>query len=184
MPEIKQEVNKSAELKIKIDEESVTSGLARKLFEALSEFFTQEAIDDLAEDATEIMENGTLPEQSGSMIAKSLNEELRQGTFVVLEPEVADLHLDIYSTDEVRKACHNFNEFCEKAYLDHSFETEQAKFVESYIAPTDMNIEGVNVVKGTWLAVVQFDEELWQVVKSDKKVGLSIGAYARLEELE
>jgi hypothetical protein len=176
-------VNKSVKLEMKIDEESVMSGLARKLFDALSEFFPQEAITDLAEDATEIMENGSLPEMSGSMIEKSLNEELRQGTFVVLEPNVVDLHLDIYDEVEVRKACHNFNQYCERAYLDHQVETEDMTFVESYIAPVDMSIGGVNIVKGTWLAVCQFSPSLWEEVKADPLMGLSIGCYAKTEEL-
>lgn len=128
-----------------------------------------------------LIEEGILPDNG--LIAKSMNDELRQGTFVVLEPEIADLHGDIYAEDEVRKACHNFNQYCEKAYVDHAVETENAKIVESYIAPSDLTINGVNVVKGTWLQVWQFDEALWKSVKTDPKIGVSIGGYAKVEEV-
>jgi hypothetical protein len=94
-----------------------------------------------------------------------------------------DLQGDIYSADEVVKACHNFNEFCRKAYLDHAVETEKAKFVESYISPADITIGETEITKGTWLAVMQFDEDLWDDVKKGKFNGLSIGAYAKTEEL-
>jgi len=60
---------------------------------------------------------------------------------------------------------------------------EDMKFVESYIAPADMNINGTNIIKGTWLAVCQFNEALWQEVKADPLMGLSIGCYAKKEAL-
>ena len=170
-------------LNIKINDQEITDeGLFGRIAGSIAEYFRyleweKDWVKEAEEEAEEALaENG--------LITKSLNEELRQGTFVVLEPNCTDLHGDIYSEDEVRKACHNFNQFCEKAYLEHAVETEQAQFVESYIAPADMSINGMNVVKGTWLAVVQFDEELWEVVKSDEKIGLSIGAYAKTEDLD
>lgn len=120
---------------------------------------------------------------SGYFIEKSANEELRQGTFIVLEPETVDLHGDIYSAEDIAEACHNFNTFCRKAYVDHTEETQDAVFVESYVAPVDMEIGKQQVKKGTWLSVVQFSEELWPDVKSGKYTGLSIGAYAAVEEV-
>lgn len=149
-------------------------GLLDRLLLAVAQFFEEKKEEDVAVDEL-LAENG--------LIQKSLNDELRQGTFVVLEPNVVDLHSDTYDENEVRKACHNFNTFCEKAYIDHKQETEDMRFLESYIAPDDMSINGVNVVKGTWLAVCEFSPELWEEVKADPKVGLSIGCYAKAEYL-
>ena len=100
-----------------------------------------------------------------------------------MEPDEDDLHEDTSSEEEVRKACHNFNTSMETAYLDHRVETDEMKFVESYIAPVEMKIGGEMVKKGTWSAVVQYSPELWQEVKSGKYTGLSIGAYADVENL-
>ena len=122
-------------------------------------------------------------QMSAYFIEKSANDELRQGTYVVLEPDEEDLHGDTYSEEEVRKACHNFNSSTEAAYLDHRVETDEMKFVESFIAPVEMKIGDAMIKKGTWMAVVQYSPELWQEVKSGKYTGLSIGAYADVENI-
>lgn len=184
-------------LDVQINGEDVEDkGLWKHLVFAIAEYFSRKEFEDemvsqaedYAEEALGLSEDdpegNSLPEHSGQIIEKSLNEELRQGTFVVLEPNVVDLHGDTYDEVEVQKAAHNFIEYCQKAYLDHKVETEDMSFVESYIAPVDMSIGGVNIVKGTWLAVCQFSPELWEEVKADPMMGLSIGCYAKAEELE
>ena len=176
---------KGVSLEVEIDEETVTSGLLDKLVAALSGFFTQEAIDDLAEDAQEIKEYmGPEAGSSGFMMSKSLNDELMQATFIVLEPGSPDLHNDIYSEEEVRKACHNFNTLCDVAYKDHDTEITDSFPVESYIAPAEIDINATLVKKGTWLQVWQFSEATWKEVKSGKYNGLSIGAYATAEDVD
>ena len=56
-------------------------------------------------------------------VVKSVNEELKQATFVVMVPDEVDLHGDIIAEDEVRKACHNFNKHCNQANLFHITKT-------------------------------------------------------------
>jgi hypothetical protein len=148
------------------------------------------------EDAEEALEDaGILPEDENSedmedmgssegyVVQKSLNDDLRQATFVVLEAEKVDAHGDIYSAEDVRKGCHSFNTYCRKAFLDHAEETDKASIVESYIAPTDIQFGEQRVSKGDWLAVVQFDKDLWKQVKDGTYDSLSIGAYAISEEI-
>lgn len=118
-------------------------------------------------------------------VEKALNEELKQATYIVLVPDEVDLHGDVISEDEVRKACHNFNKFSMQANLFHLVETETFEFVESYIAPTDFILGDKEVKKGTWLATVQaLDDDLWELMKSGEINGLSIGALAKVETLE
>lgn len=118
-------------------------------------------------------------------IAKAVNEELKQATFVVLVPDEVDLHGDTYSSEEVRKAAHSFNQYCGKANLLHLVETNSFSFVESYIAPADMVVGETYVKKGSWLAVTQFhDDDVWEGVKSGEYTGLSIGAKAFVQNLE
>ena len=117
-------------------------------------------------------------------VAKSLNEELKQATFVVLVPDETDLHGDTISEIEVRKAAFNFNKFCRQPNLFHMTGTEMFEFAESYIAPVDFDIDGVAVKKGTWLATVQVhDDGLWDLIKTGEVNGLSIGAMASEEFL-
>ena len=114
---------------------------------------------------------------------KALDKELRQATFVVLEPDTVDLHGDTYSAEEVQKAAHNFQTYCQKAFVDHEQETDGAKIVENYVAPADMKIGDKMVKKGTWIQVWQLNKSLWKQVKKGKYNGVSIGAYAKKEPL-
>ena len=119
------------------------------------------------------------------VVVKSLNEELKQALFVCMVPNEVDLHGDITSEDEVRKACHNFNKFCSQANLFHIVKTESFEFAESYIAPTDFILGDKEVKKGTWLVNIQVnDDSLWELIKSGEINGVSIGALASVETLE
>lgn len=118
-------------------------------------------------------------------IFKQAQEELKQATFLVLSPDEVDLHGDIYDATEVRKACHNFNTHCRKANLLHLFDTESFSIVESYIAPVEMQMGETVIKAGSWLSVLQFnDDEIWEGVKSGDYTGVSIGGIAQAESLE
>lgn len=119
----------------------------------------------------------------------SQGQELKQVTYVVMEPcdsdEEFDLHGDMTTEDEVRKACENFNKHCRKANLLHLFETDSFEIIESYISPVEFEINKEIVKKGSWLATIQVVEDwLWDDIKSGEFTGLSIQANARTEELE
>jgi hypothetical protein len=118
-------------------------------------------------------------------VAKATNEELQQATFLVLSPEEVDLHGDIYSAEEVRKACHNFNNHSMTANLLHLVETDTFSIVESYISPVDM-VLGERLIKaGSWLVVTQmYDDEIWEEVKKGNLTGVSIGGYAQTQYLD
>lgn len=126
-------------------------------------------------------------------IKKSVEQEERKALFVVLEPEVVDLHGDIYDEKEVEKACISFNKHCQKANFFHKVELQEAEIIQSYISPTTFELEttdGKQVIKkGTWLQEWYFPETevgntLWDGVKSGEFNGVSVGAKAKVEELE
>lgn len=118
-------------------------------------------------------------------VKKSVNEELKQATFIVMVPDEVDLHGDITSEDEVRKACFNFNSFCRQPNLFHLTKTKSFEFAESYVAPVDFKLGDKEVKKGTWLATIQVhDDTLWELIKSGEVNGLSIGALASVETIE
>jgi hypothetical protein len=136
-----------------------------------------------ADDAPRHEETDKIKE--GISVSKSVDEELKQATFLVLSPDEVDLHGDIYDADEVRKACHNFQTHCRKANLFHEVQTNLAFIAESYIAPADFYLEETFVRKGSWLQVWQIqDDELWSGIKSGEINGVSIGCTATYEELE
>lgn len=123
-------------------------------------------------------------------VTKALDEEDRKALFVVLEPDVVDLHGDTYTAAEVEKACDNYNEHCRVANLFHQVVTEEATVIQSFISPASFTTDtGVEIQKGTWLQWWHFPEtevgeSLWQGVKAGDINGVSIGAMAQAEELE
>lgn len=124
-------------------------------------------------------------EKQNIQVVKATNEELKQATFLVLAPDEVDLHGDIYSADEVRKACHNFNQHCMKANLLHLVETDTFDIVESYISPVDMVLNDVIIKAGSWMSVLQVhSEEIWSDIKNGSLTGVSIGGRATTEYLE
>lgn len=131
-----------------------------------------------------------VPSEDTVEITKALDDEQRQALFVVLEPDVVDLHGDTYTAEEVEKACNNYNAHCQVANIFHQVETEEATVLQSFIAPSAFTLDnGVKVKKGTWLQWWHFPETevgeaLWQGVKSGDINGVSIGAKATIEELQ
>lgn len=124
-------------------------------------------------------------------VTKSVDNEQRMAMFVVLEPDVVDLHGDTYSAEEVEKACLSFNQHSMKANLFHKVETENAKIVQSFISPsTFMTEAGKEIKKGTWLQWWHFPEdneasdEIWKMVKDGDINGVSIGAKGKVEVLD
>lgn len=122
-------------------------------------------------------------------ITKAVDEEERLALFVVLEPDTYDLHDHIYSSEEVWKACVNFNQHCMKANLFHLVETEDMEIVQSFINPSDFTMDnGKEIKKGTWLAWTYFPETeagdgLWEGVKKGSFNGLSIQCRAFVEDI-
>jgi hypothetical protein len=55
--------------------------------------------------------------------------------------------------------------------------------VESYLAPTDLTINGQVVKQGAWLLGVRWSEPMWAKIKAGERTGLSMFGYAtRVEE--
>lgn len=128
-----------------------------------------------------------------SLITKSLNEEKRLATFVVLEPQddsgmTTDLHGDYYDENTILEACLEFNKsiHLRKGKLIHQIETESYTFVESYIAPADFQIGDVLIKKGTWLQTIKISENadwLWEGIKSGRFNGLSVECLGEVEKI-
>ena len=128
--------------------------------------------------------------QKSKLITKSLNDEQRLATFIVLEPQeqdgtTTDLHGDWYSAEDVQKASISFNRFCNKANLLHMVETNGFSFDESYITLADMTVDKELIKKGTWVATIHCkDDDIWSAVKDGSLNGLSIQALANVHTLE
>lgn len=130
------------------------------------------------------------------LITKSLNDEKRLATFVVLEPQeddgmTTDLHGDYYDEETILDACLEFskNIHLRKGKLLHMVETEGYSFVESYIAPAEMSIGDVTIKKGTWLQTIQvaFEDKfdwIWEGIIDGTFNGLSVECMGTTEDIE
>ena len=137
-----------------------------------------------------------MPEQTikAALIKKSLNEEKRLATFLVLEPQdedytTSDLHGDWYDLDTVEDACHSFNRFCRKANLFHLVDTTAFEFVESYITESDMLVGEEPIKKGSWLAKIYVNKSdvgdlVWESIKSGEFNGLSVQCEGFVSDIE
>lgn len=107
-------------------------------------------------------------------------EEERFVLGVVLEPNTEDSQGDIYDEEEVRKAAHWYMEHGRKVGLQHRKDvSDKITVIESYIMPTDTEVGGQMIKKGTWMMAVRVnDDDIWEAVKSGDLTGFSIGGSA------
>jgi hypothetical protein len=123
--------------------------------------------------------------QSEKPVVKSVDKEKRLFTAVVLRPNVADSQGDIYDEDVVEKACHDYNEFCRQANIQHLIQTNLIVPVESYIAKSSFKLGEGEVAEGDWVMTSRIDDdELWDMCKSGDFTGYSVGCKALVETLD
>ena len=126
-----------------------------------------------------------------ALINKSLDNERRLATFVVLEPQdisdVTDLHLDYYDEDTILDACIQFNKSLNnrKGSLYHMVETQGYSFVESYILPADIELNGQVIKKGSWLQTIYAEADwIWEGIKNGTFNGLSVECTGTVEDID
>ena len=110
-------------------------------------------------------------------------------TFVALVPDEEDLNGDIISVDEIQLTAIEFmlNIQSKDINVDHDDDQkiEKFNFVESYIAPIDMEINDDAIIpKWSWILWIQFDDYTYEKVLSGDYVWISIQGKGVLEEIE
>lgn len=125
-----------------------------------------------------------------ALINKSLDNEKRLATFVVLEPQnienVSDGHGDFYDEETILDACIQFNKSLNerKGTLYHMVDTEGYSFVESYVTLADMDIDGQIIRKGTWLQTIYVSSDwIWNGIKDGTFNGLSVECIGTVEDI-
>jgi hypothetical protein len=101
-------------------------------------------------------------------------------------PKKPDTQNDIYSEEDVRKACHAWMEFHGAVDLNHSWKDlgkERVRTLECYLAPVSFKIgdgeDAYEIVKGTWMLGIRVvDDALWKGVKDGELGAYSIGGTA------
>lgn len=98
-------------------------------------------------------------------------------TGIVYEPMVEDSQGNYMTETDITKAAHWFMKNGGDVDLQHCFKKcEGAEVVESYIAKCDMEIEGQEVKKGTWLMTMEItDANVWKSIQKGEITGFSMG---------
>lgn len=138
--------------------------------------------------------SGIMSEEDKESTSKSIyipiakvNEELREVTGVVLQPEVTDAQGDIMDADVIAKAAGDFlarfNKSTTLGYMHNQF-NKRFELRQSFVAPDNIVIANKTVKKGAWLMVVKvLDDKVWESVKKGKITGFSIGGKAKVKKL-
>ena len=123
-----------------------------------------------------------LPE-SAEVIKGAEGEEEHYVLGAVLVPEETDLQGDIYSADEVRKACFSWIEDHGAFKIMHKgreLADNKVKVLENFIAPCSYKIGATPVKQGTWMLGLRIvDKRLWSDIKEGRWTGYSIGGEAK-----
>lgn len=98
-------------------------------------------------------------------------------TGIVYEPMVEDSHGNYMTEEEITKAAHWFAKNGDKVDLQHTFESlDGVSVVETFVAKSDMEIEGEKITKGTWVMTVEVPEgDIWKSVEKGEVTGFSMG---------
>lgn len=137
------------------------------------------------------MKNAEESFKKSKLIQKSLNEEKRLATFIVLEPQdtdgtTTDLHSDWYDADTILDACIEFNKtmHLRKGNLYHATETDGYIFLESYILPASMELGDRIIKAGSWLMTLSFSSLWqWEAVKNGTFNGVSVQCDGVIEDI-
>lgn len=115
-----------------------------------------------------------------------VDEDKREVTGVVYEPDVADSEGDFTTADEIKKAAYLFMKNRKTTNIDKQHdETPDEGFVaESWIVQKN-DARLPDAKEGSWAVVIKVEnDETWEGIKSGEITGLSMGGVAVAETIE
>lgn len=113
-------------------------------------------------------------------IVKGTTNEEHYVLGIVLEPDVVDAQMDVYSAPEIAAAAHKYMaQYQNRGLMHKTLVNDKVDLLESYVAPCDFSMGSQAIKKGTWMMAVRVkDDELWGAVKRGELTGFSIGGKA------
>lgn len=105
------------------------------------------------------------------------DEDKHYVTGIVYEPMTEDTDGNYMTEEEITKAAHWFMKNSGKPDIQHCFEkADNVEIVESYVAKSDMEIEGQQIKKGTWIMTMEVaDDDVWDKIEKGEITGFSMG---------
>ena len=117
--------------------------------------------------------------QSYGRIVKA-DSESHFVTGIVYEPMAEDTDGEYMTEEEIEKAAHWYMKNAGDVDIQHCFvKAEGIDVVESFVAKSDMDIDGTPIKKGTWLMTVEIgDTAVWESIQKGEITGFSMGGVA------
>ncbi|MCY7543905.1 XkdF-like putative serine protease domain-containing protein [Bacillus altitudinis] len=103
---------------------------------------------------------------------------------IVYEPNVADAHGDYMTPAEIEKAAHGFLKDAREIDKQHDFQGGVGEVVESYIAPSDFEMGGELIQKGSWVLVTKASQDIWEQIQKGEITGYSMAGTADIGKQE
>ena len=121
-------------------------------------------------------DDGVASFQSTGKILKT-DKDSHYVTGIVYEPMVEDSQGNYMTEEEITKAAHWFMKNAGDVDIQHCFEkAKDCEVVESFVAKSDMEIEGIAIKKGTWLMTTEItNQDVWEKVEKGDITGFSMG---------
>ncbi len=96
-------------------------------------------------------------------------------TGIVYEPDVVDGQGDYADADAIEKAAYDFMEDGWLSLMhERKLGNDEARLVESYVAPVAFKLGDTPVRKGTWIQSWKLSKTLWDKVKGGEYTGFSL----------
>lgn len=114
----------------------------------------------------------------GKIVKADLDSHFVTG--IVYEPMVEDSQGEYMTAEEIIKAAHWFMKNDGDVDIQHCFEKANGvEIVESFVAKSDMEINGTDITEGTWLMTMEVtDETIWNAIQKGEITGFSMGGTA------
>jgi hypothetical protein len=166
------------------EEEDAEKSLAKSLriyegIRQINDHMMNKGVKILCSSAVETISKGEDGEEEEERFVLSMVLEPTFGEGVPFKPDTQD---DVYSADEVRKACHYWMEYHGAMDLMHNWQAigkQDVRTLENYIAPCDFQNGDDKVLKGSWMLGIRVaNDDLWSAVKSGTLGAYSIGGVA------
>jgi hypothetical protein len=127
----------------------------------------------------------------GESIAKTIDfvksDEKQMVYGIVYSPDEFDSQNEKTTAEEIEKASMDFMKNLRLANVDkeHSFQSEKASVVESWIVKSDTDPFLKDAKKGSWCVAIHIeDKALWDEIKKGEITGLSMAGFAAKESIQ
>lgn len=120
----------------------------------------------------------------GRIIKADTNKHYVTG--IVYEPMTEDTDGNYMTEEEITKAAHWFMKHGGDVDLQHCFDKANGvEVVESFVAKSEMDIDGVPIKQGTWLMTMEISNaDIWKAIEKGELTGYSMGGMGAYSDVD